>query len=68
MKGESSISSCGYYDLHILAKKMKLPILGMDEALGRLRKAGFAASRTHFSPTAVRTDAPHKDLLRVVIG
>ena len=65
---ESAISSYGYYDLHMLAKKTKKPILGMDGALERLRKAGFAAERTHFCPTAVRTGAPHEKVLETLCG
>jgi tRNA (guanine26-N2/guanine27-N2)-dimethyltransferase len=30
----------------------------MDTLLERLRSAGFAASRTHYSGTGVKTDAP----------
>ena len=64
--GESTIASYGYYDLHVLAKKMKSRIRGIDAALGALRAAGFRASRTHFCPTAVRTDAPHEKVLEAL--
>ncbi len=63
---ESGIGSYGYYDLHILAKKTKKPIPSMDGALEKLRNAGFAAERTHFCPTAVRTDAPHGKVLELL--
>jgi len=66
MKDESAIPSIGYYDLHKLAKRMKTQLGGMDDAIGKLRKAGFAAARTHFCPTAVRTDAPHDTVLKVL--
>ena len=66
MKQEGAIASYGYYDLHVLAKKMKTPISSMDDAIGKLRKTGFAASRTHFCPTAVRTDAPHEKVLKLL--
>ena len=66
MKGESAVHSYGYYDLHVLAKKMKRQISGIDEAVAGLRKAGFAASRTHFCPTAIRTGAPHEKVLEVL--
>lgn len=66
MKDECAIHSYGYYDLHVLAKKMKKPISRIDDAIEGLRKAGFAASRTHFSPTSIRTDAPHNKVLEVL--
>lgn len=66
MRQESEIASYGYYDLHVLAKRMKKQISGIDDAIAGLRKAGFAAARTHFCPTAVRTDAPHEKVLEVL--
>lgn len=68
MLGEAAIPSIGYYDLHVLAKKRGCKILPMDDAVARLRKAGFSASRTHFCPTAVRTDAPHEKALALLSG
>ncbi len=68
MLAESAIHSIGYYDLHAFAKKHKGAILPMEEALGKIRKAGFAAARTHFCPTAIRTDAPHEKVLRLLKG
>lgn len=56
---ESKIAAIGYYDLHKIAKKWGGKILSIDDALSRLRGAGFSAERTHFCPTALRTDAPH---------
>lgn len=64
---ESRIHTYGYYDLHRLAKKSKKAIKAMDEAIFSLRSRGFAASRTHFCPTAIRTDAPHKEVLFMVV-
>jgi len=66
MKDESAIPSMGYYDLHVVAKKRGSAILSMDDAVAKLRASGFAASRTHFCPTAVRTDAPHEKVLRLM--
>jgi tRNA (guanine26-N2/guanine27-N2)-dimethyltransferase len=68
MRDESEISSIGYYDLHIIAKKRGAKILPIDEAVAKIRKSGFAASRTHFCPTAVRTDAPHGKALELLSG
>ncbi|MEM2137679.1 MAG: tRNA (guanine(10)-N(2))-dimethyltransferase [Candidatus Anstonellaceae archaeon] len=62
---ESKIDAYGYYDLHVLARKLKGKIASMDDALEKLRASGFAAERTHFCPTAIRTDAPHKEIARM---
>jgi len=66
MLQESRIDAYGYYDLHTLAKKNVAPIMAVDEALLCLAQAGFAATRTHFCPTAIRTDAPHEAILKMV--
>lgn len=63
---ESAINAYGYYDLHLLAKKFQKPIFSMDDALEKMREKGFAASRTHFCPTAIRTDAPHEAVLGIL--
>ncbi|MCX6769257.1 MAG: tRNA (guanine(10)-N(2))-dimethyltransferase [Candidatus Micrarchaeota archaeon] len=63
---ESKIRAYGYYDLHILAKKAVSRIFSMEDAIARIRKAGFAAERTHFCPTAIRTDAPHEKVLEIL--
>jgi tRNA (guanine26-N2/guanine27-N2)-dimethyltransferase len=68
MLEESAIHSIGYYDLHTFAKKLKGAILPIDEALGKIRKKGFKAQRTHFCPTAIRTDASHGEVLKILRG
>jgi len=65
---EEKVGAHGYYDLHALAKKTRRRIPGIEEALSRLRSAGFHAERTHFCPTAVRTDAPHGEVLMLGVG
>lgn len=66
IQGEAKIQSIGYYDLHVAAKKRGGRILPVEEAAARLKKAGFPASRTHFCPTAIRTDAPHEKALELL--
>ncbi len=64
---ESRIAAYGYYDLHVLARKLGKGIISMDEAIGKIRSAGFAAERTHFCPTAIRTDAPHEKAILLAV-
>lgn len=66
MHAESAMRLYGYYDLHVIAKKMGGAIKSIDCALETLRNAGFPSSRTHFCPTAIKTDAPHEKVLELV--
>jgi tRNA (guanine26-N2/guanine27-N2)-dimethyltransferase len=57
-----------FYKLDELAKRTKHSPPKLLDMVGSLAEAGFAASRTHFDPKGVRTDAPLEDLLRVYRG
>ena len=58
---ESRIDTVGFYDVHWLAKKLRLGVLPKKHRiLEALRKKGYKASETHFSNTALRTDANEK--------
>lgn len=52
-----------YYNVHEMAKKKgwkELPKI--EELIERIKKKGFRAVRTHFSPIAIKTDADDKFL------
>ena len=66
MLAESGVDSYGYYDLHLVAKKFHKQISSMDTALEKIRAKGFLAQRTHFCPTAIRTNAPHDELISLL--
>jgi len=56
-----------YYDIHQLCKLMnRESVPKMDDVLSRMRKKGHKASRTHFSETAIKTDATLKTLESVI--
>ena len=64
---EAKIGTVGYYDTHYLAKKLNLPKTPkIDGAVNNLIKAGFKASKTHFSPNGIKTDANLKAFLGAV--
>jgi len=46
-----------YYEHHALCKSLKLPPPPISSLIDALRSNGFSASRTHFSHTAIKTDA-----------
>jgi tRNA (guanine26-N2/guanine27-N2)-dimethyltransferase len=55
---ESHIPQVGFYDIHKLCSRMKLVVPKTEPILEALRKKGYHATITHFSPTGIRTDAP----------
>lgn len=64
---ESKIKVFGFYNVHALAKKHKLKQLPkFDIIMQKLRKKGYKASRTHFSPKGIRTNAPLKTVLKIL--
>lgn len=56
-----------YYDLHYLAKTVKTKIPKIDELIAKLKKIGFKASRTHFCPTGVKTNAEFNELKNMLL-
>lgn len=55
-----------YYDLHYLARVAKIRLPKMDEFIAELKKEGFTAGRTHFCPTAVKTDASYGQIVKML--
>lgn len=52
-----------YYDLHELSSRHKRVIPRAEDVVAKLHEEGFFASRTHFSPVSIRTDAGLEDVL-----
>jgi tRNA (guanine26-N2/guanine27-N2)-dimethyltransferase len=55
-----------YFDLHHLAKCLKKEPPKIETLTEKLKAEGFKVSRTHFCPTAIKTDAPFKEILKFV--
>lgn len=55
---EESTGPAFYYDLHVLGKKKKIRLAKNEDVVCDLKERGFFASRTHFSNTSIRTNAP----------
>ena len=47
-----------FYEYHKLCKRWKISPGKSDDIIAQLREAGYQASRTHFSGTGLKTDAP----------
>ncbi len=52
-----------FYDNSIISKHLKLPPPPLDHIITELRGLGYKAVKTHFSPTAFKTDAPSSMVL-----
>ncbi len=53
-----------HYDTHALARKNGLEVVKVSKAIETLRALGFSATRTHFSPTSIKTNAPFEAVLK----
>jgi tRNA (guanine26-N2/guanine27-N2)-dimethyltransferase len=60
-----------FYDQHVICKELGVSATGIEILTEALRFHGFEASRTHFSGTSFRTDAPItaiKEIIRALSG
>ena len=57
-----------HYDTHALARKNGLEVRKIGKVIEKLRELGYRATRTHFSPTAIKTDAPFEEVLNAMRG
>jgi len=56
----------GFYNLHRVCEAYHKDIPKMEVLMKNLRSAGFSASRTHFTPLGIKTDAPIKDFVKLI--
>ena len=55
-----------HYDTHALARRNGLQVGKLADVIEALREIGYRATRTHFSPTAIKTDAPFEEVLKAL--
>ena len=48
-----------------LAARLRVPPPRIDRVLEALRSSGFRATRTHFDPKGLKTDAPYEEIARL---
>lgn len=51
-----------FFDLHVLAKKSGVSVRSVERVSDQLKRKGFQVSRTHFSPTSIKTNASVKEV------
>lgn len=68
LKEESEVKSLFYYDIHELCRANKTGgVPNFEKLLNGLKEAGYHACRAHFLATAIKTDAPFKELVEKIL-
>jgi len=62
---ESKINNL-FFDIHYLCKKNQLKIPRTEELIQAIKDKGSKVSRTHFSPTGLRTDLPLTKIIKII--
>jgi len=57
-----------YYDIHALVDKIKISPPKFDTVIDELMSKGYKVGRTHFSVTAIKTDAPATEVVAAIKG
>jgi len=65
---DESDAPATFYDLHKIGKILRISVPPVADVLKMLRERNYMASRTHFKPTGIKTDAPVNVLKEVVLG
>lgn len=55
-----------FYDLHDLASAMNISAPKNEKVFQAIEEKGYPISKTHFSPTGFRTDAPLNDVKEII--
>jgi tRNA (guanine26-N2/guanine27-N2)-dimethyltransferase len=63
---EEAIAPQTYYELHKVCKNLKTSAPPIIDVMDRLKEAGFFVSRTHFSPTSIKTDADIVEIKEII--
>lgn len=68
LRDEAAHTYFGFFDLHLVAKRLKRSAPPREPVIEALRRKGFGAHATHFSGHAVKTDAQLADVERVIFA
>jgi len=66
IKQESKINAVGFYDIHKFCKKHKLKIPKKQILIKNIRKAGYKATETSFTPEGIRSNISKQALIKVL--
>ncbi len=62
---ESKIDVVGFYDIHAVCSKYKLPVPKMDDLMNSIKKK-YNCTKTHFSSYGIKSDIPVKELIKKI--
>ena len=68
LKKEAKINSVGFYDVHKVAKKYNIGDIPKMETIIRNVRKKKPCSRTHYSPTGIKTDANESFIASILEG
>ena len=60
-------SPATFYDVHSICRYLKISAPKLDLIFDEIRKNGFEAEKTHFSPIGIKTDASINDIKDILI-
>jgi tRNA (guanine26-N2/guanine27-N2)-dimethyltransferase len=64
---ESKLDTVGFHDMHKICKRSKIKnIPKTKDIIKAIKKKGYKAAETHFSPSSLRSDIPLKTLLKLL--
>ncbi len=63
---EAKVRTPFYYRIEYAASALGRNMPRMESLIEKLIEEGYSASRTHFEPTGIRTNAPPRDFLRIL--
>ncbi len=55
-----------YFDLHSFSSRIRVSPPNIEETMLRVKELGYSAYRTHFSPTAIKSNIGAKDLTELL--
>ena len=66
IEGEAGLQDRPYQAVESVSAALHVNMPKIEALIARLRREGFQAARTHFSPTGIRTDAGYVSLATVI--
>ena len=63
---ESKVGTVGFHDIHELCGKNHLEVPNFEAIFNEVKKKGYTASRTHFSPYGLRSGISEKELIAIL--
>jgi tRNA (guanine26-N2/guanine27-N2)-dimethyltransferase len=66
IKGEADVAAA--YNLHAIARRLRISSPKVENVVEALRSAGFMASKTHYSGLIIKTDAEMDEIEKTVLA